>query len=420
VNQTAAAHVTRHRTPLVALLTANVVSNIGNIFTTISVPWFVLQITGSPTKTGIAGAVTALSFVASFFGGTLVDRIGFKRVAVGGDLASGIAVALVPLLYHTVGLAFWQLLLLVFLRALFNSPGDTARFGLLPDLIVLAGASKERVNGMYHATLNGARLLGAALTGVLIALIGTSNMLWLDGVSFLFSATLVGLAVPGMARHAVHAIRSSYWRDLSEGWQFLIRDHLLVGLAVLAAIVNFIGAAFAAVILPVYAKQVYGTSVSLGVLFAGASVGTLVGSLCYTAIALRLSRLLVLIAGIGLTSATFWLLLPFPPLAVAAGAIALRGLATGFVTPLFGLVSQERVPAALRGRVFGTSQAIGTVAVPLGTLLAGFGIAIMGLRGTLLGMGLFALVTVVPILVTPIFRELRTPPSYDATSSESR
>ena len=419
MNQTAAAHVPHHRTPLVALLTANVVSNIGNIFTTISVPWFVLQITGSPTKTGITGAVTALSFVASFFGGTLVDRIGFKRVAVGGDLASGIAVALVPLLYHTVGLAFWQLLL-VFLRALFNTPGDTARFGLLPDLIAVAGASKERVNGMYQATLNGARLIGTALTGVLIALIGTSNMLWLDGVSFLCSATLVGLAVPVLVRHVGQVVRPSYWRDLSEGWQFLIRDHLLVGLAVLAALVNFIGAAFAAVILPVYAKQVYGTSVSLGVLFAGASGGTLVGSLCYTALALRLSRLRVLIAGIGLTSATFWLLLPFPPLAVAAGAIALRGLATGFVAPLFGLVPQERVPAALRGRVFGTSQAVGTLAVPLGTLLAGYGIAIIGLRGTLLGMGLFALAAVVPILVTPVFRELRTAPSHDATSKASK
>src|SRR5215217_3762730 len=103
---------TRTPAPLVALLVANVVSTIGNLFTTIAVPWFVLQTTGSATKAGITGAVTALSFVASFFGGTLVDRIGFKRVAVGGDLASGLAIALVPALYHSIGLAFWQLLVL--------------------------------------------------------------------------------------------------------------------------------------------------------------------------------------------------------------------------------------------------------------------------------------------------------------------
>ncbi len=65
-------------------------------------PWFVLQTTGSATKTGITAAVTALSFLASLFGGALVDRLGFKRVSVATDLTSGIAVALIPLLYHTV------------------------------------------------------------------------------------------------------------------------------------------------------------------------------------------------------------------------------------------------------------------------------------------------------------------------------
>ncbi len=146
----------------------------------------------------------------------------------------------------------------------------------------------------------------------------------------------------------------------------------------------------------------------------GNALGTLIGSLRYTAIALRLSHLHMLIMGIGLTSAVFWALLPFPPLRLAAGAIALRGLATGFVALLFGLVPQERVPAQLRGRVFGTSQAMGTLAVPLGTLLAGYGIAVVGLRGTLLGMALFALVTVIPILVLSAFWELRTSASHDA------
>src|SRR3954451_2187453 len=127
MDRTAAVRLHRNRIPLIALLTANIVSTVGNLFTSIAVPWFVLQTTGSPVKTGITGAVTALSFVASFFGGTLVDRIGFKRVAVGSDLASGIAVALVPLLYHTIGLAFWQLLVLVFLRALCSTPGETGR-----------------------------------------------------------------------------------------------------------------------------------------------------------------------------------------------------------------------------------------------------------------------------------------------------
>ncbi len=392
--------------PLVALLTANVVSTVGNIFTTISVPWFVLETTGSPTMTGIAGAVTALSFVASFFGGTFVDRIGFKRVAVGGDLASGIAVALVPLLYHLVGLEFWQLLALVFLRALFNTPGNTARLGLLPDLITLASADKDRVNGIYQATLNGATLIGTALTGILIALVGTSNMLWLDAASFLVSATLVSLAVPRSPRPLPTAERPSYWCELGEGLQFLLRDRLLWGMSVLAALVNFIGAALFAVILPVYAREVYGTSVSLGALFAGASAGTLIGSVCYTGIALRLSRYRLFMIGVVLLSAVFWLLAPFPSLFLAVAAISLRGIATGLIGPIFGVVQQERVPFTLRGRVFGTSQALGTLAVPLGTLLAGYGIGLVGLRGALIGMGAFTLVAALWAVTNQALREM--------------
>jgi MFS family permease len=392
MHQIAAARLPRNRIPLVALLTANVVSTVGNLFTTIAVPWFVLQTTGSPVKTGITGAVTALSFVASFFGGTLVDRIGFKRVAVGSDLASGIAVALVPLLYHTIGLAFWQLLVLVFLRALCSTPGETGRRGMLPDLIALAGARSERVNGIYQTTLYSANLIGTALTGVLIALIGTSNMLWLDGVSFLFSATAIFLAIPPVSQPAPRRPRASYWREMSEGWRFLVADRLLRGMAVLAALVNFIGAALVGVILPVYAREVFGTSVALGALFAGASVGALIGSVCYTAVAARLSRYRLFLVGIALLNTAFWLLAPLPSLVIAVPAVALRGLGIGLLAPTFGVIPQERVPAALRGRVFGTSGALGMVATPLGALLAGYAISGFGLRGAVIGLGLFTLV----------------------------
>jgi MFS family permease len=408
LTETVAVEAQRNRMPLVALLTANVVSTVGNIFTTISVPWFVLETTGSPTMTGIAGAVTALSFVASFFGGTLVDRIGFKRVAVAGDLASGIAIALVPLLYHTVSLEFWQLLALIFLRALFNTPGNTARLGLLPELITLAGASKDRVNGIYQATINGATLIGTALTGILIALVGTSNTLWLDAASFLVSATLVSLAVPASLQPVSPASRPSYCRELVAGWQFLVQDRLLWGMAVLAALVNFIGAALFAVILPVYALEVYGTSVSLGALFAGASAGTLIGSVCYTAVAVRLSRYRLLMIGVALLSAVFWLLAPFPALIVAVVAVGLRGIATGLVAPIFGVVQQERVPFTLRGRVFGTSQALGTLAIPLGTVLAGYGVSLFGLHGALVSMGALTLVATLWAVTNRALREMNT------------
>ena len=87
-------------------------------------------------------------------------------------------------------------------------------------------------------------------------------------------------------------------------------------------------------------------------------------------------------------------------------AVASRGLSTGLIAPIFSVVSQERVPAALRGRVFGTGQALATLATPLGTLLAGYLVGLVELRGTLLGMGIFTLAISIWAVTSRALREL--------------
>src|SRR5258708_15462550 len=94
----------RQRLPVIVLLTGNAISLAGNVCALIAIPWFVLQTTGSPAKAGITGFfITLASVVAAFFGGAIVDRLGFKRTSIVADVASGLAVALIPLLYFTVG-----------------------------------------------------------------------------------------------------------------------------------------------------------------------------------------------------------------------------------------------------------------------------------------------------------------------------
>ena len=107
--------------PLYSLFIANAISLIGNVFTRIAIPWFVLQTTGSAMQTGIMGFFTSLPVIlAGFFGGTLIDRSGYKPTSVIADLASGVTTALIHLLYLTIGLEFWQLILLAFLGALLD------------------------------------------------------------------------------------------------------------------------------------------------------------------------------------------------------------------------------------------------------------------------------------------------------------
>src|SRR5579883_1548371 len=188
------------RLPITAFFVGSAISYVGDILTLLAIPWFVLLTTGSVTKTGITAFFSTIpSVFSAFFGSIIIDRLGYKRTSVIGDIASAIAVMLVPLLYHTVGLAFWQLLALVFLGGLLKSPGVTARSAMAPELAQAAGMRLEMVNALSDGMIRVARLIGAPLAGILIVLIGTSNLLWFDALSFALSALLIGLFVPRMA-----------------------------------------------------------------------------------------------------------------------------------------------------------------------------------------------------------------------------
>src|SRR5829696_8581905 len=97
--------IKKNNLPIISLFTANAISLIGNVLSAIALPWFVLQTTGSATQTGITGFFTILPVVlAGFLGGTLIDRLGYKRNSIISDLASGVTTALIPILYFTIGL----------------------------------------------------------------------------------------------------------------------------------------------------------------------------------------------------------------------------------------------------------------------------------------------------------------------------
>lgn len=177
---------------IVALFAANFISVTGEALASVAILWFVLSTTGSAAQTGVTGFVLVTPVIlATFFGGAFVDRVGYKRVSILADLASGVTVALIPLLYVTVGLPFWQLLILVFLTNLLDAPGTTARSALIPESAAQAGMSLERASALQDSVSRATRMIGAPVGGLLTAAIGPINVLWLDAASFAVSAVLV-------------------------------------------------------------------------------------------------------------------------------------------------------------------------------------------------------------------------------------
>ncbi|MGN6564256.1 MAG: MFS transporter, partial [Thermomicrobiales bacterium] len=406
----------RARLPLLALLGANGVSILGNFMTLVALPWFVLATTGSVAKTSLAAtAVTLPQVLAGFFAGSLVDRLGYRRASVLADLTAGGSVALVPLLYHSHRLAFWQLLALVFLGNLLNAPGTTARQSLLPDLIARAAVPPAQANAWYQSIFNATSLLGPLLAGLDIPIVGASNVLFLDAATFGVSALTIGCCVPAGLAGAVLS-GAPYLRQLREGMAFIRQDRLVLGMIWTSAAVSLIGPAFFTVVLPLYAQVAYGRPLALGLLRGGWGLGALAGTVLYGLLAPRLPRRFTYALAYSAGCCPFTLVLLAPPLAVSVAALLLAALSFAPVLPLRLTVLQERTPEALRSRVFGTCNAVAFVAAPLGTVV--FGAVAVG-HGISAALGLIWLVWLgigTTVWLAPVFRLLDAPRSQEETA----
>jgi len=281
----------QNRTPLYALFAANAISMVGNVLTTLAIPWFVLQTTGSAAKTGITGFFTILPVVlAGLLGGALIDRLGYKRTSILADFASGTTVALVPIFYFTVGLPFWLLIVLVFFGALLDAPGGTARAALIPELAEMAGVPLERATSANQVIERSSRLIGAPLAGLLIAALGTANVLWFDAISFFISAGIVTSLVAAPVIKAKIAKRGKYFQEIMDGFRFIRKDTLILAIVIIVMTTNFLDAAFGGVILPVYVKARFGEALQLGLIIAANAGGSVLGAIIFGIIGHRLPR----------------------------------------------------------------------------------------------------------------------------------
>lgn len=404
---------TMRRLPLYGLFTANLISRAGNNLTYIAIPWFVLATTGSAAKTGLVAAVGIIPVIATgVLGGPLIDRLGYKRMAVISDVASGVNVALIPLLYETVGLPFWALLVLVLLGAVLDTPGFTARASMLPDLAKRAGMPLERANSIVMIAGRTASMLAAPMAGLLIAFIGTTNLLWIDAVSFGISALVVTVAIPAsrVSRDAAAASSAAsirtYLGEIAEGIRFIRADRLILWLSAGFALGSLLAEPVYTVIMPVYAREVYGSALDLGFMYSALGAGSIVGATLFAVFGHRLPRRATLLTAFTVRALTFWVLVVMPPVGVVVVAIVFNAALFEPCNPMVQTIFQERIPEGMRGRVFGTIDAIGTATMPIGVIAYGVMISELGLQTSLYVFATVNLALPLILAIMPAFREL--------------
>lgn len=401
------ASMAHSRRPLDALLIATIVSLVGSQITVIALPWYVLTTTGSAAKAGLVGFATLLpGLVVGIFGGVFVDRLGFKRVSIVADIVSGIGIVAIPLTALTVGLAFWQLLLFVFIGSLLKVPALTAHRSMVPELAAHAGMPLERVNALFESFQYLALLLGTPLAGLLVAGLGAENVLWLNAATFAISALLVAIAIPSDLFPRARFQSSGYLNDVLSGLRFIRHDELLWPMVVLLASANAISASITGVILPFYAKETFGSAASLGVIMAAMGGGGFLGSTLYGLWNSRIPRRMVWMGSFMLAPLEFWVFTVSPSVALIVAVFLVVGFATGPLNPLMVTIRHERSPEALRGRVFSTYSAVSMAAQPLGILLAGSLIDRIGFLPTVIAFAAGAQLVGLTTLVVPAFRRM--------------
>jgi MFS family permease len=393
--------------PLRGLLAANAISIAGTAMTLLALPWFVLVTTGSPARTGIVAACEAVPLaLATGVSGPLVDRLGARRTAVLSDLLSALAIGAVPVLHASTGLRFWQLCVLVAALGLVRAPGETARYVLLPGLVELARTPVERAVSAYDGVSRGARMVGAPLAGAAIALLGAADVLLLDAGTFVVSALMVLRFVPRSER--VRTVRPPYLHQLRDGLGVVRRDALLRGIVLMVMGTNLLDAAWGSVLLPVYAREVLGSSVAQGLLVGVFGVGALSGTVIYGVLGPRLPRWPVYTAAFLICGSPRLLALATDvPLAGLVVLSLVCGLGCGALNPVLTVVELERVPVEHRASVYGVSGAGALIGMPAGAVLAGFATQWVGVHAALLVAGLLYLaVTLVPVVRARVWRQM--------------
>ncbi|MBN9360499.1 MULTISPECIES: MFS transporter [unclassified Devosia] len=404
-----------NRRPFLAFAIAETLSISGTRLSTIAIPWLVLTTTGSPILTGVVAMAEMLPYVvAKALSGPLIDRIGPKRVAIGCDTASVLVVGLVPLLALFGWLDLALLLPIVVAMGILRGPSDAAKISMVPSIAKLADVPLERVTGVAGVIDRLASTVGAAAAGGLIALIGPGLALTLNAATFALAAAVVATGIPAFGRERTET-RGSYFAELREGFDFIRRDALLVGIVVMITITNLLDAAWSAVLLPVWTQQAGFDAALLGLLFAVMSAASIAGAAIATATGERLPRLTVYIVAFLLAGLPRFAVFAIDvPLLAVFVTLAIGGFAAGFINPIVNAVIMERIPPAMIGRASALVGALAWALIPFGGLVGGALVALVGLAPTLwlTGLAYFA-ATLLP-LARRSFRAFGSRPGAEA------
>jgi len=345
------------------------ISLIGTWMQQIAMSWLVYRLTDSALLLGVVGFTSRIpTFLLASLAGVLADRWNRHRVLVITQTLSMIQAMILAILVLTGAIAVWHIIFLSLSLGLINALDIPTRQSFVVDMIEKREDLGNAI-ALNSSIVNGARLIGPSVAGMLIATLGEGMCFLLNGLSFI--AVIFALLAMKITPKKREAQSSKVFQGLKEGFSYAFGFAPIRSVLLLLGLVSLMGMPFA-VLMPIFAEKIlHGGPQALGFLSGATGVGAIAGSIYLASrkSVLGLGRIIVIssnLFGIGLIgfslSRLFWLSL-------------LMMLLTGFGMMVemasSNTVLQTIVEEDKRGRIMGFYTMAFMGMVPFGSLLAG-------------------------------------------------
>ena len=344
------------------------ISLIGTWMQNVAQSWLVYKLTGSSLLLGAVGFSSQIPiFLLSPIGGAVVDRRNRHRLVIATQVASMILAFILAAITLLGIVKVWHIFVLSALLGLVNAFDIPARQAFLVEMV----GKDDLMNAiaLNSSMFNGARIVGPAVAGILVASIGEGWCFFANAVSYI--AVIIGLMMMNVPRRAPHAGESSAFHDIKEGFTWVLSKKTVLALLLLVGLVSLVGMPYA-VLMPIFADQILHSGArGLGILMGFSGAGALIGALTLAAKS-GLSGLGTWVAACSACFGVFLALFAYSRMFwVSAVLLIPVGLFMMVQMASTNTLIQSMVPDRLRGRVISVYSMMMMGMAPLGALLAG-------------------------------------------------
>lgn len=344
------------------------ISLIGTWMQQIAMSWLVFRLTGSVLLLATVTFTAQIPIlVATPYMSVFVDRFDRRKLLVLTQTLSMIQALLMAILTLTGLVQVWHIMVLSLLIGLINALDNPTRQSFYPSLV-----SPDKLSNaiaLNSAVINGSRLIGPAVGGVLIGLLGEGICFLLNGISYI--AVIVALLLMRLPSRRGCAAKQKVLEDMRDGFRYVVRNIPIRTLLLLMSAISFFGLPLMTFI-PAYVKTIlHGESEMLGLLLSCIGVGSFVAALYLAArkSVLGLGKVVMLsgvLLGIGLSVMAF-VTIPWVAavLCLPIGFTIIAAVAS--INTLLQTLSGEDK----RGRVMGYMAMAFTGMAPVGSMVLG-------------------------------------------------